>query len=35
MPSRKAKLRCAINTRVSSDNGLDQGFNSPDNQREA
>jgi site-specific DNA recombinase len=29
------KLRCAIYTRVSSDAGLEQEFNSLDNQREA
>ena len=28
-------LRCAIYTRVSSDQGLEQDFNSLDNQREA
>ncbi len=32
---RKARLRCAIYTRVSSDAGLEQDFNSLDNQREA
>jgi len=32
---RKAKFRCAIYTRVSSDAGLEQDFNSLDNQREA
>ena len=32
---RKANLRCAIYTRVSSDSGLEQEFNSLDNQREA
>jgi site-specific DNA recombinase len=31
----KATLRCAIYTRVSSDSGLEQEFNSLDNQREA
>ena len=31
----KTKLRCAIYTRVSSDAGLEQEFNSLDNQREA
>ena len=31
----KAHLRCAIYTRVSSDSGLEQEFNSLDNQREA
>ena len=31
----KAPLRCAIYTRVSSDAGLEQDFNSLDNQREA
>ena len=33
--SRKATLRCAIYTRVSTENGLEQEFNSLDNQREA
>jgi DNA invertase Pin-like site-specific DNA recombinase len=33
--ARKASLRCAIYTRVSSDSGLEQEFNSLDNQREA
>ncbi len=33
--SRKANFRCAIYTRVSSDSGLEQEFNSLDNQREA
>ena len=33
--TRKANLRCAIYTRVSSDSGLEQEFNSLDNQREA
>jgi DNA invertase Pin-like site-specific DNA recombinase len=33
--SRKASLRCAIYTRVSTENGLKQEFNSLDNQREA
>jgi site-specific DNA recombinase len=33
--SRKASLRCAIYTRVSTENGLEQEFNSLDNQREA
>ena len=33
--TRKAILRCAIYTRVSSDSGLEQEFNSLDNQREA
>ena len=33
--NRKANLRCAIYTRVSSDNRLEQEFNSLDNQREA
>ena len=33
--SRKASLRCVIYTRVSSDSGLEQEFNSLDNQREA
>ena len=32
---RKTRLRCAIYTRVSSDAGLEQDFNSLDNQREA
>ncbi len=32
---RKTNLRCAIYTRVSSDSGLEQEFNSLDNQREA
>ena len=32
---RKTKFRCAIYTRVSSDAGLEQDFNSLDNQREA
>jgi site-specific DNA recombinase len=32
---RKASLRCAIYTRVSTENGLEQEFNSLDNQREA
>jgi site-specific DNA recombinase len=32
---RKARLRCAVYTRVSSDAGLEQDFNSLDNQREA
>jgi len=32
---RKSTLRCAIYTRVSSDSGLEQEFNSLDNQREA
>ena len=31
----KARLRCAVYTRVSSDAGLEQDFNSLDNQREA
>ena len=31
----KASLRCAIYTRVSTENGLEQEFNSIDNQREA
>lgn len=34
-PQRKAQLRCVIYTRVSSDAGLEQDFNSLDNQREA
>jgi site-specific DNA recombinase len=33
--TRKATLRCAIYTRVSTENGLEQDFNSLDNQREA
>jgi site-specific DNA recombinase len=33
--SLKASLRCAIYTRVSTENGLEQEFNSLDNQREA
>src|ERR1700758_1598387 len=33
--SRKASFRCAIYTRVSTENGLEQEFNSLDNQREA
>jgi site-specific DNA recombinase len=33
--ARKANFRCAIYTRVSSDSGLEQEFNSLDNQREA
>jgi site-specific DNA recombinase len=32
---RKVTLRCAIYTRVSTENGLEQDFNSLDNQREA
>jgi Resolvase, N terminal domain len=32
---RKDNLRCAIYTRVSTENGLEQEFNSFDNQREA
>src|SRR6202453_2506385 len=32
---RKSSLRCAIYTRVSTENGLEQEFNSLDNQREA
>jgi site-specific DNA recombinase len=32
---RKAVLRCAVYTRVSTDSGLEQDFNSLDNQREA
>src|SRR5580658_1024682 len=32
---RKVSLRCAIYTRVSTENGLEQEFNSLDNQREA
>ena len=31
----KASLRCAIYTRVSTEHGLEQEFNSLDNQREA
>ena len=31
----KKSVRCAIYTRVSSDQGLEQDFNSLDNQREA
>ena len=31
----KATLRCAIYTRVSTEHGLEQEFNSLDNQREA
>ena len=34
-PSKSRTLRCAIYTRVSSDNGLEQDFNSLDAQREA
>ena len=34
-PGRSKRLRCAIYTRVSTDHGLDQDFNSLDNQREA
>ena len=33
--SRRASLRCAIYTRVSTEDGLEQEFNSLDNQREA
>jgi site-specific DNA recombinase len=33
--TRKANLRCAIYTRVSTENGLEQDFNSLDNQRDA
>ena len=33
--AQRARLRCAIYTRVSSDAGLEQDFNSLDNQREA
>jgi site-specific DNA recombinase len=33
--TRKASLRCAIYTRVSTENGLEQEFNTLDNQREA
>jgi DNA invertase Pin-like site-specific DNA recombinase len=32
---RKASLHCALYTRVSTENGLEQEFNSLDNQREA
>ena len=32
---RKIALRCAVYTRVSTDSGLEQDFNSLDNQREA
>ena len=32
---RKIALRCAVHTRVSTDSGLEQDFNSLDNQREA
>jgi site-specific DNA recombinase len=32
---RKISLRCAVYTRVSTDSGLEQDFNSLDNQREA
>ena len=32
---RKVALRCAVYTRVSTDSGLEQDFNSLDNQREA
>jgi site-specific DNA recombinase len=32
---RKPSLRCAIYTRVSTEHGLEQEFNSLDNQREA
>jgi site-specific DNA recombinase len=36
MSNKGAKiLRCAIYTRVSTENGLEQEFNSLDNQREA
>jgi site-specific DNA recombinase len=35
LEGRKQRLRCAIYTRVSSDAGLEQDFNSLDNQREA
>ena len=35
MPSTTKKLRCAIYTRKSSDEGLEQGFNSLHAQREA
>ena len=33
--ARKIALRCAVYTRVSTDSGLEQDFNSLDNQREA
>ena len=33
--SHKASLRCAVYTRVSTEHGLEQEFNSLDNQREA
>src|SRR5271167_2548578 len=33
--NRKASLRCAVYTRVSTEHGLEQEFNSLDNQREA
>jgi len=33
--NRKANLRCAVYTRVSTEHGLEQEFNSLDNQREA
>ncbi len=32
---RKISLRCAVYTRVSTNSGLEQDFNSLDNQREA
>ena len=32
---RKIALRCAVYTRVSTDSGLEQDFNSLDNEREA
>jgi hypothetical protein len=32
---RKIALRCAVYTRVSTDSGLEQDFNSLDNQRQA
>jgi hypothetical protein len=32
---RKVVLRCAVYTRVSTESGLEQDFNSLDNQREA
>src|SRR3954462_3359984 len=34
-PAERRVLRCAIYTRVSSDQGLEQEFNSLDNQRES
>ena len=35
LPKQQQRLRCVIYTRVSSDSGLEQEFNSLDNQREA